>query len=158
MFLMGAMAGFGVALLVFFAHLLEPFWPRLHPGSITAFQAGLALIAVGLVGGLVMARGARGLQLRTSLGAIAIVAVLLGVALDVRRRSKEYWGLNLQHRAQAAGLNARVQLARFDPRVSRQEAASLSMRYQWHYRMAERFERASSAPWLPIDRAPPMPK
>ena len=157
-FLMGTLAGFGVALLAIVARPLEPIWPLLHLGSINSFLTGIVLITLGLLGGVGVARGSKSLQLRTSLGAIAMVAILMGGILEVRRRSKEYWGLNLQHRALAAGLSARWQLARFDPRVTKQEAAKLSMRAQWHLRTAERFDRAANYPWLPVEPDLPGPK
>jgi hypothetical protein len=126
--------------------------------ELTSFVAGLVLIAIGLLGSVVLARGSKSMQLRTSLVAIAMVAVLLGVVLGVRRRSKEFWGLALQHRAQAAALSARYHLARLDPRVSKQQKAGLSMLSQWHASMAGRFDRAANFPWLPIEPDPAMPK
>jgi hypothetical protein len=156
-FLLGSLAGFGVALLLYFARVLGPILPGLYLGPIDAFVAGSVLIAIGLLGSVVVARGSKSLQLRTSLVAIAMVAVLLGLMLEVRRRSKEFWGLALQHRAQAAALSTRYQLARLDPRVSKQQKAGLSMLSQWHDRMAERFERAANYPWQPLETGPPAP-
>ena len=157
LFLMGSLAGFGAALLLFVARPLD-MMTLLELSTINAFLAGVVLVTLGTLGGVVVARAGMTWRLRTSLGAIAVLAVLLGFVVEVRRRSAEYWGLALQHRAQAAGLSARYQLARFDPRVTRQRLAGLATLSEWQMRTAERFERAAYHPWLPLEPGPPAPK
>src|SRR6266478_3070119 len=90
LFLLGSLAGFGVALLVFVARLLSPIWPFLYISSINAFLTGIVLVIV-----------------------------------EVRRRTREFWALTIQHRTQATVLSAQYQTARFDPRVHKEQATDL---------------------------------
>src|SRR5689334_16110449 len=121
LFLLGTLAGFGVALFLFVAHLLEPKRPPLHLSSANAFLAGVWSVVVGVLGSVTVATSGKGLRLRTTLGAIAILAVLLTVTIEVRRRAQEFWGLTLRHRTQATALSVLGQRDRLDPRVTREQ-------------------------------------
>ena len=156
-FLMGSFAGFGIALLTCVARLLY-LRTLLEFSPINSFLAGVVLLTLGTLGCVAVAKAGKTWRLRTTLGAIAMIAVLLGVVVEIRRRSSVFWGLAIQHRAQAAALSARYQLTRLDPRVTKQEAVGISMLANWHSRTAERFGRAANNPWLPLEPGPPEPK
>ena len=94
LFLLGTLVGLGAALLLFVptcstrrgqcSTLLS---------SINAFLVGIWLITGGVLGSVAITRCGKSLRLRTVLGAIAVLGVLLGVTVEVRRRSREYWGV-----------------------------------------------------------------
>ena len=153
LFLLGTLAGFGVALFLFVAHLLDPKRPLLYLSSANAFLAGVWLITGGVLGSVAVARGGKSLRLRTTLGAIAILAVLLAVTVGVRRRAQEFWGLALRHRTQATALSVLGQRDRFDPRVTKEQRTARSRLTHWHRAMSQRFSRAAYIPWLPV---PPL--
>ena len=77
LFLLGTLAGFGVALFLFVAHLVDPKRPMLYLSSANAFLTGIWLVAGGVLGSVAVARCGKSLRLRTILGAIAVLAVLL---------------------------------------------------------------------------------
>jgi hypothetical protein len=150
LFLLGALAGFGVALLVFVARVLDPKWPWMYLSSINAFVGGVVLITLGVLGGSGVANCGKTLRLRSLLGAIAVLAVLFGVTLEVKRRSKRFWGLTLRHQVQATVSSAQHQKSRLDPRVSQEQTMALLRLAHWHSAMSRRFDRAAHVPWLPV--------
>jgi hypothetical protein len=79
-----------------------------------------------------------------------MVALLLGVIVEVRRRTRAFWGLTIQHQAQATVLSAQYQSARFDPRIPKQQATDLLRLAHWHRKVAHSFDRAANVPWLPV--------
>jgi len=150
LFLLGTLTGFGVALFLFVARLLDPIRPLLYLSSANAFLAGIWLVTGGVLGGVAVSRGGKSWRLRTTLGAIAVLAILLGVTVEVRRRSREFWGLSVQHRLQATASYANRQKIRLDPRVSNEQVADLSKHTDWHRRMGQIYSRASYVPWLSL--------
>ena len=155
-FVMGSLAGFGIALLTCVAHL---YYAKVLVGfsPINSFLVGVVLLTLGCFGCVAVARAGKTWRLRTVVGTIMIVAVLLGVVVEVRRRSREFWGRYVQHQAQANALNAQYQLARLDPRLTKQAMASIQTLADWHRSMALRFYKASNYPWMPLDPGPPEP-
>lgn len=156
-FLMGVLAGFGVALLTCATRLPYP-RTLLEFSPVNSFLAGVVLLTLGALGCVAVAKAGKTCRLRTSLEAIAVIAALLGGVLDIRRRSSEFWGLAIQHRAQSATLYARYHLSRLDPRVTKHEAAAISTLASWHFRTAGRFDRAANNPWLPLESRAPQPR
>jgi hypothetical protein len=150
LFVVGALAGFGVALLEFVARVLDPKWPFLYLSSINAFVAGVVSITFGVVGGIGFANCGKTVRLRSILGGIAVLAALLGVTLEVKRRSRRFWGLTLRHQVLATVASAQHQKSRLDPRVSQEQSMALLRLAHWHSAMSRRFDRAAHVPWLPV--------
>jgi hypothetical protein len=150
LFLLGTLVGLGAALLLFVAHLLDPTWQLLYLSSINAFLVGIWFIIGGVLGSVAITRCGKSLRLRTVLGAIAVLGVLLGVTVEVRRRSREYWGLSVQHRLQATVTSAKYMRARLDPRVSKEQLMDLSTHGRWHRDVGEIYSRAAYVPWLAL--------
>ena len=155
MFLSGTLAGIGAGLLLFVAHLLDPKRQLLYLSSTNAFLVGIWLITGGVLGSLAVARCGKSLRLRTTLGAIAVLGVLLGVSVEVRRRSREYWALSLQHRLQATATSAKYQRDRLDPRVSKNQLMELSTHASWHRNVGGTYARAAYVPWLALPTLAP---
>jgi hypothetical protein len=149
-FLLGTLAGLGVALLVFVAHLLDPMRQLLDLSSTNAFLVGIWSITGGVLGSVAVARCGKSVRLRTILGAIAVLAVLLGITVEVRRRSREYWGLSVQHRLQATVSSAQYQKDRLDPRVSKKHMMYMCKHANGHRQMGAIYSRAAHVPWLPL--------
>src|SRR5262245_23755252 len=89
LFLFGTIPGFGTALVVV-AHLLNEQHPLKLLGSLNIFLEAVLHIAVGLVGGVGIAMGDRRWRLRTLLGEVAVLAILLGVTVELRRRAERF--------------------------------------------------------------------
>src|SRR5438309_633171 len=117
LFLLGTLVGVGAALLVFVANLLDPTRQLLYLSSVNAFLAGIWFITGGVLGSIAITRCGKSFRLRAILGAIAVLGVLLGVTVEVRRRSRGFWGFSVQHRLQATVTSAKYMRDRFDPRV-----------------------------------------
>src|SRR5438105_2206679 len=100
LFLSGTLAGLGVAC-VLVAHLLDGRGLLQQLGPVKIFLAGVLLVAIGLLGGVAVTRGDRTRRLRSVLGTIAVLAILLGVVVEVRRRAERFKGLEAQHDEQA---------------------------------------------------------
>jgi MFS family permease len=150
LFLSGTSAGLGAALLVFVAHLLDPKRQLLYLSSTNAFLVGMWFITGGVLGSVAVAWYGKSLRLRTIIMAIALLGVLMGVTVKVRRRSREYWGLSLQHRLQATVTSVKHQRERLDQRVSKRELMDLSKHARWHRDMGQIYSRAAYVPWLAL--------
>ena len=155
LFLLGMLAGLGVALVVV-AHPLDPGRPVAQFGSLNTFLAGVLLVTIGLVGSVEVAKGQRTRQLRTALGGIALVAILLGLAVGLRRRAERLSGLELQHGRQAEQLLARREL--LIEKGLTTEAAALLKQSAWHVGRSHHFRWAASRPWLPVPAPEPYPR
>ena len=68
LFLLGALAGLGAALLLFVAHLLDPKQELLYLSSTNAFLVGIWFMTGGVLGSVAVARCGKGLRLQTILG------------------------------------------------------------------------------------------
>ena len=156
-FLMGSLAGCGAGLLLFIANPIG-MMPLVQFSPVSAFLAGIVLLVLGTFGSVAAAKAGSTLWLRTILGTIALIAVLLGFVVEVRRRSSEYWGLYLQHQAKAAALHTRYKLTRLNPLVTEQQASQLMTSSDWHRTAALQFYQAANHPWLPFEPIPPEPK
>lgn len=146
LFFCGALLGFGVALVVV-AHLLDATIPPLGLlGSVNVFLAGVVLVVVGLLGGAWVARGIWKWRLRALLGAVAMLAILLGLAVELRRRSERLGRLERRHRMEAS----RLEMALVDSSITHGQAVAVVREVHWHDGMSWRFRRAASRPWFPV--------
>src|SRR5262245_21719104 len=154
LFLLGVVlvvsAGFG-ALHVAEALLTVPGDPwRRRPSldSIHPFPGAALLVATGLICAIAVAKVPRTQRLRTVMAGIALLALLLGGAIAVRRRAERFRGMQLQYYEPALRLD--------DPRL-REPTTPETMRAtrlrHWRHRMSERYGRAAHRPWLPV---PPL--
>jgi hypothetical protein len=107
-------------------------------------------------------------QVRTLIVAVALVAIALGV---IRQRQLRFrrWATDYAHRAAELGIGPRipVNIPAGRPRMALTrygeilaegpEARHLERRHWWLRDMAAKYERAASAPWLPVlpDLPPP---
>jgi hypothetical protein len=163
LFLLGMLAGLGVAIVVV-AHPLDPGRPVAQFGSLNTFLAGILLVTIGLIGSVEIAKGQRTRRLRTALRGIALVAILLALAVGLRRRAERLSGMELQHERQAEQLQrqaeqllaGRENLLIGDALTP--EAAALLRQASWHIGMAHRFRWAASRPWLPVPTPEPYPR
>lgn len=150
LFFLGTLVGLGAALLVFVANLLDPRRQLLYLSSINAFLVGIWFITGGVLGSVAITRCGKNLRLRAMLGVIAVLGILLGFTVEVRRRSREYWGLSVQHRLQGTYASAKYMRDRFDPRVSKEQLMDLSTHGRWHRDVGEIYSRAAYVPWLAL--------
>jgi hypothetical protein len=149
LFLSGTLAGVGAAGMVVGALLPHSAVQLLQFGSVHTVLAGVWLAAIGLVGGIELARGRRTRRLWTALAAIAMLAVLLGVTVGVRRRAERLAGLATHYLEQ--GQRIADQSGDLSGRGPGSERAMALLRLvHWHERMWIRFNRASARPWLPV--------
>jgi hypothetical protein len=146
LFLLGMLAGLGVATVVV-AHI-EPGEIAVKFGTLNTFLAGALLLIVSLVGGVAVAKGERTRRLGTALGGIAFLAILLTVAVGLRRRAEQLGGLQRFHQTQFQMQSMKVVPGRAD------FAAQLRLAH-WHNEMSNSFRRASSRPWLSVPKPEP---
>jgi hypothetical protein len=150
LFLLGTLTGLGAALLLFVAQRHNSNFPLLYVRSTNAFLLGIWFITGGALGSVAAARCGKSLRLRSILAATALIAVLLDVNVEVRRRSREYWALSLQHRFQATVTSAEYQRARLDPRVSKKQLTGLLTHARWHRDLGGIYDHATYVPWLAL--------
>jgi hypothetical protein len=98
-FLLGMLAGLGVALVIA-AQPLDVGGTVSQFGPLNIFQAGVLLLVIGLVGSIEIARGLRPRRLGTIMAGIALLAVLLAVSVGLGRRAERFRELQLQYRKQ----------------------------------------------------------
>ena len=149
LFLLGTLAGLGAACAAVGALLPDSALQLQRLGSVTTALAGMWLVAVGLLGGIGVARGRQTWRLRTALGTIAMLAGLLGLTIGIRQRAERFAGLAAQQKGQGQKTLARID----DMNRQGRAAGELTALYQqshWHDLMWARFDRASARPWLSV--------
>jgi hypothetical protein len=82
---------------------------------------------------------------------IAMLAILLGVSVGVRRRAARFAGLAEEHRWRAQESYAQAEM--FRQGGDQAQETSSSRLAHWHDRMWIRFLKASAQPWLPLPTA-----
>jgi hypothetical protein len=100
--------------------------------------------------------------------AVAMVAVLIGVGLEVARRSRRFARLTADHtKAALEYFHTEMVLGGWPPQFQNLSPAELGrigylsqVRAWVHYHSAltEKYERAARYPWLPVARDPPEPE
>ena len=92
---------------------------------------------------------------RRMMVAVAAVAILLGAALTLRGRQRWFRELRREHQTRAL-LEFEVPLKNGTiPRERRGHAIRLR---DWHWRLVEKYRRATRYPFLPVAPDPPEPE
>ena len=126
----------------------DPWRRRPSLNSIHPFPGAALLVATGLICAIAVAKVPRTQRLRTVMAGIALLAVLLGGAIAVRRRAERFRGMQLQYQEPALRLD--------DSRLREPptpETMRLTRLRHWRNRMSERYGLAARRPWPP---APPL--
>jgi hypothetical protein len=99
--------------------------------------------------------------------AVAMVAILIGVGLEVARRSRRFARLSAYHtKAALEYFGTEMALGGWPPQLqdlSPAELGRIRYRYQvrawvhYHSALTEKYEQASRYPWLPVAPDPPEP-
>jgi hypothetical protein len=147
-FLLGMLAGLGVALVIA-AQPLDLGGTVSQIGPVNIFQAGVLLLVIGLVGCIEVARSPRSRRLRTIMAGIALLAVLLAVSVGLRRRAERFGELQSHYQK-------RYQKPNIVPDDPEDESwAPLLRLHHWYNVMSDKYGRAAARPWLPVP--PPKP-
>jgi hypothetical protein len=85
--------------------------------------------------------------------AVAVTAVLLGIAAKVERRAARFRRLSFLQSVEANRWDRLLA----DPAMKNSAASAILEKVHWHDDMAARYARAARFPWLPIDDRPPAP-
>jgi hypothetical protein len=80
--------------------------------------------------------------------AVAGVGIVLGASVELQRRHDRFLHLAKHHEMQSfkltddTGLDARMWS---------------DAKFEWHRRLGEKYRRAATSPWLPVEPDPPAP-
>lgn len=85
-------------------------------------------------------------RLRTALIGIALIALLLGIVIELRRRSARFETLALQHGRLAHQLES--SLVTPGPATA-SEAEAILRKVHWHDASSDAYRRAAGRPWMP---------
>ena len=96
-----------------------------------------------------MRLGCPRLTVRGMMVAVAVVAVALSLIV-LKRRSDGYRSLAGYHAARAMAESGTGPAESGFARIWTQQG-------EWHKRMREKYERAASRPWMPVEPDPPEP-
>ena len=89
------------------------------------------------------------MKLRAMMATVALLAVLLGIGLGLRRRSDRLWWVSLSYSSQAAGLEEPLGLHPEPPDVQ-----AVLDRVHWNDSVAVAYQRAAGRPWIPGEPDP----
>jgi hypothetical protein len=90
------------------------------------------------------------MRLRSLMVAIAVLAVLLGLSIGLRRRAERLTRLSRSYSGAAGQLELRLASPDLDEAI----AQAILDRVHWYDAVAHRFERAAAHPWLPDEPDP----
>ena len=82
------------------------------------------------------------------------LAVLMGLDLELRRRSGRFEAMSLQHNMESGRLER--QFLHPGPDTARGPGWIMSQDH-WHQAMFWKYRKAATHPWLPVDPDPPAP-
>ena len=82
--------------------------------------------------------------------AVAVVAVLLGVVVGLKRRSDRFRAIALRYAAKHKEDRMAYDVVADEGRFLR--------RYDYHLSMQRKYEMATERPWLPVPPDPPEPE
>ena len=99
--------------------------------------------------------------LRSMLVAVAVVAMTLGVSVELGRRRMRFSRLAAYHRARIVAPSQYVdknrRIVRWVGRDSRFFEERPRLDY-WHEELAMKYDAAASRPWYPVEPDPPPPR
>jgi hypothetical protein len=97
--------------------------------------------------------------IRWMLLAVAGAGIVLGASVELRRRHDRFLRLAKHHEASSRitwvrGIHTYSATNDLGEDVMRWSSAKI----EWHRRLGERYRRAASSPWLPVEPDPPEPE
>jgi hypothetical protein len=99
--------------------------------------------------------------LRQLMTVVAVLAITLGVAIELTRRRMRYLELAAYHRSQIVAPTQHVDRNRRVVLWIDRDGGTLAQRPRldyWHEELGAKYQDAASRPWYPVEPDPPAPR